>query len=369
VIKPFWVEFGVIVILSVVFGVLIPWEDHSGLRSWTQQSEGRAVIQTIRIFNEIIIVYFIAWVLWKGKVSMNFLILSIGVTASIGVMVAIYDFFNDYVILENVAVLREDLVGRFIGFNGEPKGLGRNSAVSYGILLVYYLTREKDTRILFILAILALGVVLSLSASSYILFVAVNVIIFIVYVRNSRRSISVIGIVIVLIVGEIVRINYFPSTTTLKIEKALYGEEDIIVKNEPRVFTRFDIFDRLALNFLYNNPIYILTGTGPNMISIPASIYIPKNSWAFKERRIDSVPNVLIINIIARSGLIGFSILFIGLYRFYLLSKLDKSGFQMGIFIVSLLFSFVMFNTVLYFYLGIILGEFLRLKKITNLDN
>ncbi len=119
-------------------------------------------------------------------------------------------------------------------------------------------------------------------------------------------------------------------------------------------FSHFEIFDRAALNFLYFNKDYIITGTGPNLISIPSSKYLTETNSKEYEDRIDSAPHSFIINLLARSGLIG---LFLWLLFFF---KLAKKTFQKSIgifaFFMAIFIANMMVLTSYYlFALGIIL--------------
>ena len=102
----------------------------------------------------------------------------------------------------------------------------------------------------------------------------------------------------------------------------LEGRTDFQMYGEPAIFTRFEVFDRAALNFFYNNPIYIFLGTGPNLISIPSSKYLDRSGIVTFEGKIVGIPGFGIINLISRSGLLG---LFLYCFTYFKILKILKN--------------------------------------------
>jgi hypothetical protein len=68
---------------------------------------------------------------------------------------------------------------------------------------------------------------------------------------------------------------------------------------------RFEVFDASAIRFLGYNPGYLLLGTGPGLISLPASNYVPGVARYIYGDRIDSVPHTGLISTLADSGVVG----------------------------------------------------------------
>ncbi len=148
------------------------------------------------------------------------------------------------------------------------------------------------------------------------------------------------------------------DNTYKKIEVVLSGnidalDDDKVAENEPQIFTRFEVFDRAALNFLYNKPLYFLLGTGSNLISIPASPYLSSVAYSIYGDRIDSAPHTFFVNLISRSGLIGliYWILFFFKLTFYNKKFTKKST---HFFIFLFIANFISFNIIFYVYLGLI---------------
>jgi len=70
-----------------------------------------------------------------------------------------------------------------------------------------------------------------------------------------------------------------------------------------QVFSLFEVFDRSALNALFNNIIYFFTGYGPNTISIISTDYISNLDFNTYDGIINSPPHTGLINILSRSGI------------------------------------------------------------------
>ncbi|MGO4709157.1 hypothetical protein AB4Y90_08570, partial [Chryseobacterium sp. 2TAF14] len=249
------------------------------------------------------------------------------------------------------------------------------------IILAYYVKVEKNSKLLFFIIVNTLTVILSLSASTFILFIMFNV-----YILTSTRKLYLLFLVAPLFFTGYLIINSNPifEQTKNKMDKAIFGSDDLAEYTDSNssgamaVISRFDIFDHLAYVFLLKNPQYMITGTGPNLISLPASRYVGDyrqyNTYA-EAGGIDSVPNIMFNNVLAASGIVGiilFTVFFIRLYKF---SSVDKSGFSKNLVVVTVIFSMVYFNIVLLFLTGIIVGILckqaakIRFSKYNLLNN
>ncbi|WP_124397393.1 O-antigen ligase family protein [Thermaurantimonas aggregans] len=345
------------IILGVIFGFIFPWEDMSGDRSWSQKAHGRTIVQIIRIFLEFIVIFYVIFSIKYRRITLEFIIKAFAISAILSFWIGLFDYFISYQIKATLFDLEYFEKNRFLGLNGEPKALGRSSAFAYSIILLFCIQFKKYTKFyLFSIFTCILGVLLSSSASSYILFLLLNVLIFLKF--NFKSILSFILIAFLLITSYFILLenNLLHPGTHRKITKALIALDEDWIKNEPKLFKRFDIFDRLALIYLWNNPIYLVTGTGPNLISLPMSKYIPSNTIFHVWGRVDSVPNVFPINITARSGLIGLTLYFLFIYNIIKLSFKNLPLNISKIYLSSLLFNFVFINITFILFSAIFIG-------------
>lgn len=360
-ISPIIFEFVFLIFLGLLFGYIMPWEDLTGDRLWTQQAEGRTIITLIRLLNEFIIFVYIAWTIINNKTTIEKIVYYFAITSIISFWIGFIDYFIDYSIKANLFYISDNIMGRFVGLNGEPKLLGRQGALAYGLITLFYFHVKKDKLLLFAIFTNILAVILSSSASGLVLFVFINLILILSLRSTVNRTmfISIIGIIVFLFFSLKPLLR---SDTFDKVETALFGSELQWVENEPYIFTRFDIFDRLALIYLWQNPQYIIFGTGPNLVSIPASKNIPESSFFYEDSRIDSVPNVMFNNILARSGIIGIFLFLIGLLQIYVSIKRSIPTIYKNILIITLAYSMVYFNITFLFLLGVVIGHKIKFE-------
>ena len=160
--------------------------------------------------------------------------------------------------------------------------------------------------------------------------------------------------------------NAFINETAIKIKLVTgllsdeISMEDKVHNNEPQIFTSFEVFDRAALNFFYFNKLYILSGTGPNLISIPSSPYINNKAYAIYGNSIDSVPHMFLINLLSRSGLFGIFLWFVFFIKFNF-KKTNKNSPNIY-FNLLYLFHFLVYNPVFFIYIAIVTSKKLNYK-------
>tara|TARA_Y100001954_G_C15648892_1_gene521612 strand:- start:348 stop:893 length:546 start_codon:yes stop_codon:yes gene_type:complete len=160
------------------------------------------------------------------------------------------------------------------------------------------------------------------------------------------------------------RTEYFKVGIKYRYDLVTQGKVGFQMKDEPYIFTSFEVFDRAALNFFYNNPRYIIFGTGPNLISIPASKYLDKSAILTYERTMVGIPGIGIINHISRAGLIG---LILYLTVFFKINKILKKSSNKAckeIFIVVSSIYLIIGNPWIYFVIGYVIAEAQKSVKL-----
>ena len=309
---PIAYDYILMLFLGLIFGFIFKFDDpFSAYRLFTQKPEMRAIISSFRILIELFVVVIIYYWFTYNRLTNELFIKIISYTIIINLLIAVFFYLTNNQIFK--LLFPNDriayLTGRFCGLNGEPRAFGRNSA--FILLLLLFLKNEKNKRLRTTAIISSIfAVLLSMSASAYLVSLT-GITIYTLYERNLKLILP--AIIFTIFFSSVIYTNYvFQKSTLMKIQYVLKRDENLndfekVRFNEPIIFTRFEIFDRAALNFFYNNPKYILFGVGPNLISIPASNYITYSTakteiYGFG---INTAPATFLVNILSRTGLIG----------------------------------------------------------------
>lgn len=365
-IKYLVVEFALILILGVIFGFIFQFDDpYAASRTFTQTSAMRAIISSVRMLLELsTIILVIYWINTK-KINLDLIIKTISIVLIINVTVAVIDFYSGFIIKNFINYDGRNLQGRFLGLSGEPRGFGRYCSFSLIFLLFFRPTHFAILRKV-ALYLSIIGVILSFSASS----ILITIVGLSIYLYSQREfKLVFISIVLMFIAFGFLKTNeFFQTDTFTKINMVIGSNEnnkkEKVSLDEPDIFSSFEVFDRAALNFFYHHPGYLLFGTGPNLISIPASPYLTLEAAAIYEYGINSVPHSMFVNILSRSGIIGIvlNILFFIVVFKKINVKRNKYFFS-AIFIMSLLVG----TSIFYFYIGLTIAPIIRYDKIQNL--
>jgi len=147
----------------------------------------------------------------------------------------------------------------------------------------------------------------------------------------------------------------------MEVEDREYGE--------PYLIAALEVFDRAAMRFLYYNPQYILFGTGPNLISIPASNYISFRASQIYGNRIDSVPHMGAIQIFSNYGLMGLFLWMVIIFYIYKSLTIRHNIFDRNlgeIFFIVSIFSMIVMTDFFYIFLGLSLGCLINKDLLTE---
>jgi hypothetical protein len=348
-------EFAYTIFITILFGIIFPWKsliDYQ--RSWNQIAEFKSIIQIFRLIADFGVFILIFNWLDEKKISFVKIEKIIKNVIIVTVLIGITDFFLNFT-LKNILFSNydrsEELFGRFTSFCGEPRVFGKSCLFAFNYLLFFGNRKNYIAKMLSVI-----GILISLSASTFILFI----ISILLYSYLKRKFWVILAFAITGSIASIFLItnDFFMDNTYKKIEVVLSGnldalDDDKITEHEPNLFTRFEVFDRAALNFLYEKPLYFFIGTGSNLVSIPASPYLSSVAYAIYGDRIDSAPHTFIVNLFSRSGLIGFTLWILFYFKFlYYNYKKDKKGTHFFIFLFFA--NFIAFNIIFYFFLGLI---------------
>lgn len=304
--RPLVWDYLLVIILGLLFGFIIAFNDpYEAFRTFAQRSEMRAVISSVRILLELSIIVLIVYWFSINKINIEMIIKTISIVLILNVGVALIDFFNGYIIKNTINPGARFILGRFTGFSGEPRAFGKYC--SFGLIfLLFFKSIEHDKLRKTAIIVSIIGLSLSLSASSIVITI-IGVGAYLLYERSFGYLIPVL---LVFSLGYVyIQTNNKPNTMNkinmvLGLNKKTYLSKRV-THDEPEIFRRFEVFDRAALNFFYHNIGYLVFGTGPNLISIPASPYLDPIAKSIFKKGINSTPHSYFVNILSNTGIVG----------------------------------------------------------------
>ena len=314
-------------ILYFIIKLFIQYEDkHIAERTILQKFDGRYLSQLFRIILEIITsVYFYTLYLKYKSTFLKTLLLATNYT----IIIALIDYLFLNTSLYHLFLGNTHVSNRFTALNIEPR--------MFGLILVYVyvflkLMNFSDKNLLLIV----ISIFLTISVSSIIIFL----ISFLYFNKKNKYIVTATLSILFFLIAFLI----IPFKDDLIL---IYKRLDLITTIDSNnddyysIFSILEVFDRAALNSLFNNKIYLITGFGPNTISIPSSDYIAPSSFNTYGGIINSVPHTGLINILSRSGFI-FLLLF-GIKLFH-----KKKWFFFLIYLLQMNFIFYSFYLILY---------------------
>jgi hypothetical protein len=267
-----------LVFLGLAFGLAYPWPDDLG-RPFNLQAEGRTLFYLTREIAAFSVAVFVGQQIAKDR-SPAFLLRLLVLIVTATSVVAIAEFATGvsyYVALTEGQMAPTYWNLRVRGLNFEPRGL---ALVIAHAVLIALLSLAFHHRVRLALASLATSTAaLFLSAStSGLVAVAAGVGSVALAQRRVRRALVRAAIVMALIGGAAAwtqqdRVEEFRRLLVERVGSTnRFGTADGWFQ---QVAYRMEIFDSSAVLFLAANPIYALTGTGPGLVPIPSSPYMP----------------------------------------------------------------------------------------------
>jgi hypothetical protein len=306
------INIGYLVLLGIIFGLIWPWPDITEMRPFTLTAPGRLIVFTGRLLADTGLIVFVAHELRRPGALLFLgrgLVAGAAITALAGLLNLLPTTGDLYFAITGL----RDLYGldRPRGLSFEPRGLGQACAYALLILLVYpgRLTLRR-----FALLLLTLGGLLAAySTSAFALFVCGLVAVWIFL--SNRVRLATLGMVVlgvVLLGGAAIALPDRFAGAVAVVEEHLdptirlrgaaaenLGEE---------IAYRLDSFDASALLFFYDNPLYALTGTGPGMMMLPASYYVPPGLFSLMYNPnvgLDGIPTLGLLLEVSNGGVIS----------------------------------------------------------------
>lgn len=345
-----------LIFLAIIYGYIFPWEDLTGIRMWSQTAQGRALVQIARYVSILSMIFYLAKVL-RDRNNLFWLLRGFYSGLIINVIFALIDFATEGQ-LSYIIFNREIFGSRFTGLNGEPRALGRICAL--GMLVSFFEIFNSRNMRLCVFSFGIIGFILAGSTSALIAIIITMITILFKNILNKKLNKTFIGFFILIIISIIVvslNLSIVNDYILPRINRIIEKEDRGF--NEPSLFASLEVFDRAALRFLYANPQYALFGTGPNLISIPASQYISFRASHIWGSRIDSVPHMGLIQIFSSYGFVGLFLWMVIIFSIYNTLRRRHSIFDRNlseIFFIVSIFSMIVMTDFFYIFLGLSLG-------------
>ncbi len=314
-VKAWLISYGWLLILGLMFGFIWIWPDTTFNRPFTLTAPGRTIIYSARLIADLsLAIFFAEEILRENSLLRIGRALVAGSTFS--AVVGLFQFISKIDLYFIITGLGEQVLylGRPRGLVGEPRALGL--ACAYGVMILLIGRRKISLLWPVLLLINLVSLLNTYSASSLALF-AVGIVISWLFFSNRERLIMV-GIVSV--AATIIFLSYVfaPDQFSFAIETLrLRFDPDVKLAGVPpgtfgqEIAYRLDVFDACAMLFLLDQPLYALIGTGPGLVSLPASEYVPPGLYSLiwtPELGINSPPYHGVLLEISNGGLIGIGL-------------------------------------------------------------
>lgn len=355
-----------LIFLAIIYGYIFPWEDLTRLRMWSQNSQGRALVQIAKYVSILSMIFYLAKVL-RNRNNLFWLLRGFYSGLIINVIFALIDTITKGQI-SYILFNREILLSRCVGLSGEPRGLGRICAI--GMLVSFFeIFNSRNTR-LCVFSFSIIGFILAGSTSALIAIIITMIAILFKNILNKKLNKTFIGVFILII--TLIMVVYFnlPVVSDYILPRiTIIVEKEDRGFNEPSLFASLEVFDRAAMRFLYANPQYTLFGVGPNLISIPASQYISLRASYIYGSRIDSVPHIGLIQIFSSYGFAGLFLWMVIIFSIYNTLRRRHNTFDRNlceIFFIVSIFSMVVMTDFFYIFLGLSLGYIINEDLLTE---
>lgn len=345
-VRAWLINYGWLLLLGLLFGFIWPWPDTTYSRPFTLAAPGKTIIYSARLLTDLSLAIFFAAeilrarsILWIGR--------AIVAGSTVSAVAGLFQFVTDIDLYYILTGLGEQILnlGRARGLVGEPRALGLSC--TYGIMTLL-IGRNKISSLWIVLLLFNLtGLLITYSASSLVLFAA-GIVVNWLFFSNRERLIAAgvaSGMALIIFLTSV----FTPDQFKIAIETlSLRFDPDIKLAGIPpgtfgqEIAYRLDVFDASALLFLLDQPLYALIGTGPGLVSLPASDYVPPGLYSLiwtPELGINSPPFHGLLLELSNGGLLSLLLwiaqvisCWIALRFLYRHSALlsDNSGWQPG---------------------------------------
>lgn len=299
-----------LILLAIAFGYLWPWPDVTGIRPFTQLPEGRSLIYMVRLLSDFSLAVFVANELRKpGTLGFVAKALMIGTTTT--ALAGLVSFVSQIDLYALITGFKDErlLIDRPRGLSYEPRGLGL--ACVYGIVILL-IRNQRLNRGWFALLFVNVAGLLVAASTSALVTLAVGLAggwFLVKQVRQTVAQLALLGAML-LVIGVMVFPDRFEAAITnindrIDPTARLMGTEPQDLREA--IAYRLDVFDASALLFLLDQPQHLLIGTGPGLVSLPASEYVPPGTYSaiYGGVGINTLPTHAPLLELSNSGLFG----------------------------------------------------------------
>ena len=308
-------HYAYLVVLGLIFGLAFPWADTLG-RPLNLRSEGRTVLYLMRETAALSIAVFVAQQVAKaGRPDrvLNGILFAACATSAFAVLEYVTGI--SYYLLLNEGVLAPTYWNfRVRGLNFEPRGLGLVGAHALVIGILFIASRRRVWSTAVTLATTGLAMLLGASTSGMIAAAAGASTVWLSH-RRVRRYVARALIVAAIGLGAIAavqseRIGALRFLLSERVGSTVrYGAASNWFEE---VVYRMEVFDTSAALFMAAHPLYLFIGTGPGLVSIPASPFMPVTSYThlYVETGLNSPPTMGLLLELANGGLVALVLWF-----------------------------------------------------------
>lgn len=311
-VKAWVINYLYLLILGVIFGFLWPWPDTTMMRPYTLTAPGRTVVYSLRLISDLSLTVFAATQLRNaGNLYLVGRALVIGATLS--ALAGLLTLFTKFDLVYAITDFEDQFLTaeRAHGLSAEPRGLGL--ACAYG-LMILLIGQKRLFKLWPVLLVINMAGLLSTVSTSALALLLAGVITGWVFFTNRTRGaiLALILLAVILLFGasvflpmqfssavQTIEARIDPSQKLSGIPPGTFGQE---------VAYRLDVFDASAMLFLLDEPFYALLGTGPGLVSLPASLHVPPGLYSAiwtPEVGVNSLPFHGILLEISNGGVLG----------------------------------------------------------------
>ena len=308
-------HFAHLALLGLAFGLVFPWPDLIG-RPLNLRAEGRTVLYLMREAASLSVAVFVGQQIAKAghpRRLLNGILIGASVTGAFAVLEYLTGI--SYYLLFNEGVLAPTYWNfRVRGLNFEPRGLGLIGAHALVIGVLYLGSRYRVRMALATLGVTAAGMFLSGSTSGLLASAAGGGVVSLAN-RRVRRHLLRVVLATTLVAGVIAYFQWNRVAvlthllvervgTTVRYGPAANGFEEIVY--------RMEIYDTSAALFLAAHPVYLVVGTGPGLMSLPATPFMPVSPYTlpYVVPGLNSPPTMGFMLELANGGLVSIILWF-----------------------------------------------------------